>query len=162
MSLITSNHAYDFVFLLLRHLVLHTYHAVRIFLGPTPAPSTPEPVQAGPLSLGCFKDDGDDHIMDDRALVDYSMTTEVILFRLGTPQRHRPPAPPRYTHTYLGPYSFFVCFSLFFVRVPNVCTPTSHTIFLEQRTLYICICLGPLLPCAAIKKGGPAPPHKPR
>lgn len=58
------------------------YHTIRV-LGPTPAPSpTPEPVQAGPLSLGCFNDDGDDRIMDDRALVDTSMTTEVILFRL--------------------------------------------------------------------------------
>ncbi|CAM9354592.1 unnamed protein product [Ectocarpus sp. 4 AP-2014] len=38
---------------------------------------TPEPVQAGPLSLGCFNDDGDDRIMDERALVDTSMTTEL-------------------------------------------------------------------------------------
>ncbi|CAN0520694.1 unnamed protein product, partial [Ectocarpus sp. 12 AP-2014] len=46
--------------------------------GPTPAPSpTPEPVQGGTLSLGCCNDDGDDRIMDDRALVDTLMTTEL-------------------------------------------------------------------------------------
>lgn len=49
--------------------------------GSPPAP-TPSPVDemsgSTPLSLGCYRDEGVDRIMDDLALADYSMTTEVI------------------------------------------------------------------------------------
>ncbi|CAN0140511.1 unnamed protein product [Ectocarpus sp. 12 AP-2014] len=44
----------------------------------TPNP-TPSPAATGPLALGCYVDDREDRIMDDLALSDYSMTTEVIL-----------------------------------------------------------------------------------
>lgn len=46
-----------------------------------PAAPTPSPIDemsgSAPLSLGCYEDVGADRIMDDLALVDYSMTTEV-------------------------------------------------------------------------------------
>ncbi|CBJ48515.1 WSC domain containing protein [Ectocarpus siliculosus] len=42
----------------------------------TPAP-TPAPTVDGPLALGCYGDDREDRIMDDLALSDYSMTTEL-------------------------------------------------------------------------------------
>ncbi|CAN0201782.1 unnamed protein product, partial [Ectocarpus fasciculatus] len=44
---------------------------------PTPGP-TPSPTVEGPfLALGCYEDDRGDRIMDDLALSDYSMTTEL-------------------------------------------------------------------------------------
>ncbi|CAB1106474.1 unnamed protein product [Ectocarpus sp. CCAP 1310/34] len=59
---------------------------------PTPSPTTPVPVTdanpapppsptadgSGPLALGCYEDDRQNRIMDDLALSDYTMTTEVI------------------------------------------------------------------------------------
>ncbi|CAM9558287.1 unnamed protein product [Ectocarpus sp. 12 AP-2014] len=42
----------------------------------TPNP-TPSPAATGPLALGCYVDDREDRIMDDLALSDYSMTTEM-------------------------------------------------------------------------------------
>ena len=42
---------------------------------PTPSPTADD---SGPLALGCYEDDRGDRIMDDLALSDYSMTTEVI------------------------------------------------------------------------------------
>ncbi|CAM9198809.1 unnamed protein product [Ectocarpus sp. 8 AP-2014] len=57
----------------------------------TPSPATPAPVtdatpaptpsptadDSGPLALGCYEDDRENRIMDDLALSDYSMTTEL-------------------------------------------------------------------------------------
>ncbi|CAM9751286.1 unnamed protein product, partial [Ectocarpus sp. 6 AP-2014] len=46
----------------------------------------------GPLALGCYEDDREDRIMDDLALSDYSMTTEVIFtskpVRASMPRKH--------------------------------------------------------------------------
>ncbi|CAN0373215.1 unnamed protein product [Ectocarpus fasciculatus] len=42
--------------------------------GPTHSPTTDD---SGPLALGCYEDDREDRIMDDLALSDYSMTTEL-------------------------------------------------------------------------------------
>ncbi|CAN0412920.1 unnamed protein product, partial [Ectocarpus fasciculatus] len=42
--------------------------------GPTPSPTT----GGSSVALGCYEDDRGDRIMDDLALSDYSMTTEVI------------------------------------------------------------------------------------
>eukprot|EP00903_Cladosiphon_okamuranus_P020532 g18846.t1 len=45
--------------------------------GPTPAPTDSAPTPTGSGSLGCFKDERSDRIMDYLALVDDSMTTEL-------------------------------------------------------------------------------------
>lgn len=44
---------------------------------PTPAPVDQTSISA-PLALGCYEDVGTDRIMEERVLVDPSMTTEVI------------------------------------------------------------------------------------
>ncbi|CAN0464178.1 unnamed protein product, partial [Ectocarpus sp. 12 AP-2014] len=47
------------------------------YTGESTLSPTPSPTATGPLSLGCYEDDREDRIMDDLALSDYSMTTEL-------------------------------------------------------------------------------------
>ncbi|CAN0347709.1 unnamed protein product [Ectocarpus sp. 6 AP-2014] len=44
---------------------------------PTPSPSTSPSVEGSSVALGCYEDDRENRIMDDLALSDFSMTTEL-------------------------------------------------------------------------------------
>ncbi|CAM9291102.1 unnamed protein product [Ectocarpus sp. 12 AP-2014] len=44
---------------------------------PTPSPSTSPPAQGSSVALGCYEDDREDRVMDDLALSDHSMITEL-------------------------------------------------------------------------------------